>query len=245
MTSGALLGHPVFMALAPLTEVARQALILEHYALVKRIARQFTRGLPAHVDVDDLIGWGTLGLLEAVDRFEAHRGVPLVALAQLRIRGAIIDGLRAQGFRRSQLRYARLLGVQSDRLCQQSGALPESGALAEALGLDGDGLAALKLKALLPVSVDISDVDLLCEAVDAETLLDHHQQRCELVAAVGQLPPREREVLEGVLRSESSVAISKKLGLSEGRVSQLYQGGVQRLLRAQQGVSSSGGWFAR
>jgi len=232
------------MNLTPLTEAARQALILEHYALVKRIARQFTRGLPAHVDVDDVIGWGTLGLLEAVDRFEAHRGVPLVALAQLRIRGAMIDGLRAQGFHRSQLKYARLLDVQSERLCQQSGAAPQSKALAEALGVDGEGLAMLRVKALLPVAVDMEDVDLLCEAVDAEALLERHEQQCELVAAVGQLPQRERQVLEGVLRSESSVVISKKLGLSEGRVSQLYHGGVQRLLRAQQEVSSSGGWFA-
>lgn len=232
------------MDLAPLSEAARQALILEHYALVKRIARQFTRGLPAHVDADDVIGWGTLGLLEAVDRFEVSRGVPLVALVQLRVRGAIIDGLRSQGFRRSWLRSARLLDRQSERLYQQGGRVPDSKDLAAALGVDGEGLAKLRAKAVLPVTVGVDEVDLCGEAVSAEALLVRHQLRCALVAAVCALPRREREVLEGVLRSESSAIISKKLGLSEGRVSQLYQGGVQRLLRMRQTGASSGGWFA-
>jgi RNA polymerase sigma factor for flagellar operon FliA len=75
---------------------AREQRILDHAPLAKRMALRMAGRLPACVDLDDLIGAGLLGLLDAVDRFEEDRAIPFEAYARTRIQGAILDALRAE-----------------------------------------------------------------------------------------------------------------------------------------------------
>src|SRR3982750_4057412 len=79
---------------APLTEEAREALIESHLPLVKFIADRLAAKLPSSVDRDDSISAGTIGLLDAVDKYDASRGVMFKTYAEMRVRGAMLDSLR-------------------------------------------------------------------------------------------------------------------------------------------------------
>ena len=76
------------------TLAERDELILEHVSLVRIIAGRLARRLPSSVDVDELVSVGTVGLIDAIDRFDRDRGVPFKGFADLRIRGAMVDYLR-------------------------------------------------------------------------------------------------------------------------------------------------------
>ena len=73
----------------------REQLVLHYTPLVKHVAARVAVGLPSSVDRADLVSAGTLGLLEAIERFDAGRGAPFESYAMARIRGAIVDELRA------------------------------------------------------------------------------------------------------------------------------------------------------
>ena len=72
----------------------RERMILEHYPLVRIIASRMVRRFPSHIEVDELVNIGILGLIDAIDRFDVARGVPFRSYAEIRIRGAIVDALR-------------------------------------------------------------------------------------------------------------------------------------------------------
>src|SRR5207302_7764909 len=74
----------------------RDALIRAHIALARNLALRLASRVPPSVDLDDLIGAGMLGLIDAVDRFDASRAIPFEAYARTRIQGAILDALRAE-----------------------------------------------------------------------------------------------------------------------------------------------------
>src|SRR4051794_32919831 len=78
-----------------MTSAERDALIVEHLSLIKHVAHRVATRLPATVEIGDLVNAGVLGLLDAVDKFEPDRGVKFKTYAELRVRGAIIDSLRA------------------------------------------------------------------------------------------------------------------------------------------------------
>jgi RNA polymerase sigma factor for flagellar operon FliA len=72
----------------------RGALAVRHLPLVKFVARKMSANLPSYVDLDDLVSWGSLGLLDALDKFDPGREVQFSTYAVTRIRGAILDGLQ-------------------------------------------------------------------------------------------------------------------------------------------------------
>jgi RNA polymerase sigma factor for flagellar operon FliA len=72
----------------------RQQLAIQHLPLVKFVARKMTSSLPRYIELDDLVSWGSLGLLDAIDKFDPHREVRFSTYAVTRIRGAILDGLQ-------------------------------------------------------------------------------------------------------------------------------------------------------
>lgn len=71
----------------------REALAVRHLPLVKFVARKMSRSLPAHIELDDLVSWGSFGLIDAIDKFDPDRA-RFSTYAVTRIRGAILDGLQ-------------------------------------------------------------------------------------------------------------------------------------------------------
>jgi len=115
---------------------AREQLILAHLPQVWLIASQMHRLLPRHLELDDLVSVGCVGLIEAVDRYDPQRGCLLKTLAERRIRGAILDYLRkVDPLTRRLRRFVKQRDKAAVWLELELGRAPESAELAHVLGL--------------------------------------------------------------------------------------------------------------
>ncbi|MBT3222915.1 MAG: sigma-70 family RNA polymerase sigma factor, partial [Proteobacteria bacterium] len=123
-------------------------LVLLYYPMVRAIACRIHRRLPKAVDVDDLIGAGVVGLIEALERFDPDRGIPFESYAKHRIRGAVVDALRAADWvPRSVRRKADLLDQTRQQLRDELGRRPTRNEMADALEIEPEKLDVLASKA--------------------------------------------------------------------------------------------------
>ena len=98
-------------------QVAREALIVRHIRIVKYIAGRMAIHVPASVEMNDLVGWGMLGLLDAVEKFDHRQDIKFTTYASIRIRGAIIDQIRSLDWAPRSLRsLARRIGSAREKL---------------------------------------------------------------------------------------------------------------------------------
>lgn len=218
------------------------ALVLEHLPLIRTIARRLAKRLPPSVEVDELVNVGVLGLLGARDRFDASRGVPFKAYAELRIKGQMIDALRAddlvpRSVRRKHTRLEQERAVLRDRL----GRTPTRDELRHQLDLEPGKFDAFIRDALIaPISsLDATATDdgspplvecLSHAAPTAEERFSDAQVRRAVAAAVAHLPDKERyAVTEYYLRHRTLKSIGADLEVTESRACQLRGQGVRRL----------------
>lgn len=210
--------------------------------LVHIVAHRMLPTLPRHVDPRDLYGAGLVGLLQAIDQFDPTRGIGFATFATPRIRGAILDELRAQDWLPRRLRrQAREIDAAHSRLEHERGRAVSLADVAESLGVAPGELEARLHEILVrqPVSLDEAapsdapaPVETLADPqlVPAEERLAQEERRRELAGAVAGLPERERDVLrmhyfDGLRLRE----IGERLHLSESRVSQLHGQALHRL----------------
>jgi RNA polymerase sigma factor for flagellar operon FliA len=113
----------------------RGELAVRHLPLVKFVARRMASNLPAHIDMDDLVSYGSLGLLDALDKFEPARGHRFSTYAVTRIRGAILDGLQQMDWAPKQV-TSRVRNMRRLRevLTNELGYQPSVEQLAERIG---------------------------------------------------------------------------------------------------------------
>lgn len=212
-------------------------LIEQHLPLVKHIVFQVAVHFPRHVDRDELARAGALGLVEAARRYDDSRGVPFDRFAAQRIRGAILDAVRAADWApRSVRTLARKLESVEQRLATELGRVPNSMEMAEALGMTRDELSRLQDRMFRSVVLalehevnddtdeDLTLVDVLCDRSSVEPLeeLESRELHSYLRDAVGLLPERHRLVIVGYfLEGRTSLELARFLGVTESRVSQL------------------------
>lgn len=223
------------------TAAEREQLIAVHFDTVKSIARKIRARLPKGVDVDDLVGYGVLGLIEAVDRYDAGRSVPFEAFARPRIQGAILDALRAVDWvPRSVRRKAELLESTRAQLREALGRDPNRDEVAVRLGVDADRLDRIERGARIrsltsldaPLGGDSDATVLSTLSTDDDLLGDWEltEMTDEIVEAVRRLPDRERQAVTMYYLEERSLKdIGDDLGVSESRACQLRRQGVERL----------------
>lgn len=110
----------------------RRDLAIRHLPLAKFVARKMSNGLPSHIELDDLVSWGSLGLLDAIDKFDPGRGVKFSTYAVTRIRGAILDGLQDMAWAPKQV-TSRVRAVRrlQDLLTNELGYEPSVQQMAE------------------------------------------------------------------------------------------------------------------
>src|ERR1700735_4751602 len=114
----------------------RESILLEHLPEVRYIARRIHERLPVQIPFEDLVHAGVLGLIDAVDKFDHTRDVQLKSYAKFRIRGAILDSLRASDWSPRRLRkQARLLDETTRNLATELGRSPSELEIAERLGM--------------------------------------------------------------------------------------------------------------
>lgn len=226
---------------------AREALILRYAPLVKYVAGRLAVALPASVDFDDLVSYGTFGLIDAVEKFELSRGVKFETYALARIRGGIIDGLRLSDWvPRSVRQKARHFETVSQRLESSLGRAATDAELAAALELSAEEYQNLVSELACTTLTSLDEVwrgdedggdgvrmlDGLADenAEDPLASAEFSELKRALAAAVDQLPERERLVIalyyrEGLTLKE----IGRVLEVTEARVSQIHTKAVLRL----------------
>ncbi|HEY8551015.1 MAG TPA: FliA/WhiG family RNA polymerase sigma factor [Vicinamibacterales bacterium] len=228
----------------------RDRLVINHLALVRKVAVGLVRRLPAQVEMNELIGEGVVGLLDAARRYKPASGVPFEAFAARRVRGSMLDALRAvdTASRRTRRMERTLKATKSD-LQQSLGREPLDSEVAEAMGLsraayararrtveraENSGFVAFEEAFGDDQRALAKAIGYVEEGPDVE--LERLEQRQLLEAALQQLPERERRVLSLYYDEELTMAeIAKELGLSESRISQLRSLALSRLRTALRG----------
>jgi RNA polymerase sigma factor FliA len=221
----------------------RETLIIEHLPQVRLIARRIYEKLPCNVSFDDLVSAGTLGLIDAVDRFDPTQGVKLKTYAEYKIRGAILDSLRSGDWApRLQRKRARLMESACSELEKRLQRTPREEEVAAELGItteeyrgwasDSHGLAVSSLDAV--VSTDDGRDVLHFVAGDDQWLpsemLEQSELRALVARALDRMPLSERTVLNLYYQQELTLReIAKKMQLHESRISQLKTQGILRL----------------
>ncbi|GLZ31313.1 RNA polymerase sigma factor [Lentzea sp. NBRC 105346] len=222
----------------------RDRLVLHYAPLVKYVAGRVGTGLPAHVDVSDLIQSGIFGLVDAIEKFEPERGLKFETYAMQRIRGAILDDLRAQDWvPRSVRSRARDVERALERLGAKLQRTPTDRELAAELKI---GLAELReLYGQLQLTSVVALDELIApnkggsslaeslpdeDAEDPVASLVDLDSRRQLADAIAQLAERDRVVVTLYYFENLTLAeIGKVLGVTESRVCQLHTRAVLRL----------------
>ena len=222
-----------------------EALVGEHLPLVQQVLRQVAANLPRHVERAELCRAGELGLVEAAQRFEVSRGVPFEGFACQRIRGAMLDAIRATDWApRSVRAKAREAERAEQQLAAELGRPPASHELASQMGVSCGDLAELRERvqrsvvlALDQTVYDLTDDSLtLGELVVDDKMFEPSEEleSRELLAylrdAVKLLPEKHRLVIIGYfLEGRTSAEMARFLGVTESRVSQLRSEALEML----------------
>lgn len=216
----------------------RDQLIERHLPYARALAVEIMSELnsPSQIELNDLIGYGELGLVEAAERFDAGRGVAFTTFAYYRIRGAVYDGLRRMGWlSRGEYRRARFAAA-ANHLRQN--ALDDEGAWPSA-GLNED-IAAVRqiIDALIPVYLlSLDSTEDLPELIDHSTphsaLLEEQELKALTRHTLAELSADDQFLLEEIYyQNASMVEVAAKIGASKSWVSRLHARAVVRLRQA-------------
>ena len=229
----------------------RDALIMQHAKLVRSIARRYAgRGLV----YEDIVQSGYIGLIQAVDRFDPERGVPLRAYAARTIEGEIMHLFRDRGWAlrvpRSLQEMSRRMAVLSERMSHRLGRTPTAEELAEASGEDvervSEALWAQRAYTVEPLTeAPVSDDGERSGAAGRELSVeepgfDGVLQRETLERAIKKLPPRERAIvalrfLDDLTQSE----IAARMDISQMHVSRLLRASLDQLREELQSLETA------
>ena len=228
----------------------RDQILLEHLPTVRYLARRIHERLPQHVDLDDLVSAGVVGLIDAFSKFDHTKQVQFKSYAQFRIRGAILDSLRTLDWSPRELRRkGRAVEEAIRAVTQKLGRAPSENEIAAemALGLNDYQQLLGELKGLeigslhIERTEDSGDEELayLPGAPDEDPLFRclQGEMKQRLIDAIDELPEKERMVLTLYYYEELTMKeIGLTLGVVESRVSQIHSSAVVRLRVALRGL---------
>ncbi len=217
----------------------RETLLRRYLPLVRRVARRY-RSRPSSVDLDDLISWGTMGLLVALDGYDATRDTLFSTYASLRIRGAILDQLRASDWvprsvREKAAAVERAAAVVENRVGRP--AAEEEMAAALAIPLETYRALVVEIAPVGVVSLgdsgtprDEDPFPAFDDRAGPLAALLHRERQDQVAAAIRALPERDQLLLSLYYRDELTMKeAGAVLGLTESRVSQLHTRALARL----------------
>jgi RNA polymerase sigma factor for flagellar operon FliA len=228
-------------------QAVRDRLILTYAPLVKYVAGRLGSGLPAHVDENDLVSYGLLGLIGAIERFDPDREIKFETYAITRIRGSIIDELRALDWVprsvRSRARDIERAIAELERTLRRA---PTDEEIAAKLGISTDELdesltdigrsSIAALDELWTVSSSGGDqvalIDTIEDTQGPEPQAEFAQTELKeaLAESIARLPERERLVVTLYYYEELTLReIGEVLGVTESRVSQLHTKAILRM----------------
>ncbi|MDI6857751.1 MAG: FliA/WhiG family RNA polymerase sigma factor [Dehalococcoidia bacterium] len=231
-------------------ETALSQLVRDYMPLVRHVVNRILIGASSSsiLQYEDMVSCGVQGLIEAYHSFDANKGAKFSTYALPRIRGSILDALRAaHPLPRSLQKFASDIEAATSALHNELGRGPSKAEIAERLGVPlPQFLNSLRHCNVRIVSLDnLADVavngnsERLCEMADEDPSIDPNRVversmvKTKLQEAVSNLPERERVIVQlYYIESKSLKSIGQALGISESRASQLRQRALRRLRAA-------------
>ncbi|MEE8484468.1 MAG: FliA/WhiG family RNA polymerase sigma factor [Nitrospinota bacterium] len=221
-------------------------LIIEYSPLIKFVAQRIAMRLPPHIELDDLTSAGVMGLIDAISKFDPSKETQFKTYAEIRIRGAILDELRALDWvPRSVRQKATELSGAFNAVEQRVGRGASDEEVAEELGIGLDALHKQLNDAKGMPIVSIEDLggtgndgesrnimEVIAGGTDTDPqMLAHINEVREIIGrAIDQLPEKERLLVSLYYYEELTMKeIGEVLGITESRVSQLHTRAVMRL----------------
>jgi RNA polymerase sigma factor for flagellar operon FliA len=221
---------------------SREQIILQHTPLVKYVIGRLAIHLPQVLEFEDLLAYGTLGLIQAFERFDPTRGVKFESYAVMRIRGAILDALRSlRGLPQSVTDKAKRLQRTALELERTLGRPPTDEELAEALHISTEQLnqqivdaswVTVSLDSIMENQADADIRSLTSQRPedDVAGMVERRELVAELAEALTTLSERERLILSLYYHEELTMReIGQVLEISEGRVCQLHARALHKL----------------
>jgi RNA polymerase sigma factor FliA len=251
---GAGIGFPLASGGGPILTIEQERVLLEHLPVVRFLARRIHERLPQHVDIEDLVSAGVVGLMDAFTKFDPEKKVQFRSYAQFRIRGAILDSLRTLDWSPRELRRKGRAVEEAIRiLTARLGRPPGEGEVAAEMALSleeyqqllGD-LKGLEIGTLhMERNEDSGEEELAYVPARPEEdplfrcLRGELEER--LTDAIQELPDRERLVMTLYYYEEMTMReIGLALGVVESRVSQVHASAVVHLRAALQDLAARG-----
>lgn len=217
---------------------------------VRRIATRMARNLPSHVSLDDLVGAGTLGLIDAMDRYDPRKAERFETFAEFRIKGAILDELRRYDLMARNARLtAKRLARKTQELTARLGRPPTEAEVAEGMNLDileyrklvdrVGNVRVLSLDDLLSPDDKAGDrcFELSSKNVGPDEIASIREMKERLRRAISGLPERQQMILEMYYQREMTLKeIGLHVGVTESRVCQIMgeaTGKLRTMLRTE------------
>ncbi len=247
-------GYPPAAPAPAVLTSEQERILLEHLPIVRFLARRIHERLPQHVDIEDLVSAGVVGLMDAFSKFDPEKKVQFRSYAQFRIRGAILDSLRTLDWSPRELRRkGRAVEEAMRALTARLGRAPGEAEVAAEMGLEleeyqqllGD-LKGLEIGTLhLERNEDSGEEELAYVPGRPEEdplfrcLRGELEER--LTEAIAELPDRERLVMTLYYYEEMTMReIGLALGVVESRVSQVHASAVAHLRGALKDLAARG-----
>ncbi|MDR2483846.1 MAG: RNA polymerase sigma factor WhiG [Treponema sp.] len=224
----------------------RETFIKQYAPLVKYVAGKVAIGMPHNVEFDDLVGYGVFGLLDAIDKFDPHKGVKFKTYAVTRIRGAIFDELRSIDWvPRSVRQKTREVEEAVGALEAQLGRTATDQEIAGTLGMDEDEYLKTMMKisgtSILSLndvwfSGDENDKVSIGDSIESpislnpDVIVEKDEIRRVIVEHINELPDKEKKILVLYYYEDLTLKeIGQVLEVTESRVSQLHTKAISRL----------------
>jgi RNA polymerase sigma factor for flagellar operon FliA len=239
----------------PATQLAkRDRIVLEHLPIVKGIAARVHGTLPVHVELDDLVHAGILGLIDAAQKYNADKQVAFSSYAKYRIKGAIQDSLRELDWAsRDTRRRQKQVEAATNDLYTRLHRAPTEAEVAQKLGIDVDRFRTMMLGVpqvgLASASTWVNESE-DCAAPDfpakpetrPDSICAGEELRTVLGSAMTTLPERYQKVVALYYSNEMTMKeIGSVLGINESRVSQIHKSALEKMAATLQasGITSS------
>ena len=220
----------------------REQIIIEYANLVKIVAGRLSMYLGYTVEYDDLVGYGTFGLIDAIDKFDLLKGVKFETYASLRIRGAILDQIRKMDWIPRTLRQKqKKIDMAYQKLELEQGRVGTDEEIAKEIGISTEELSSwqnqtkvtnlISLDEFLEQGAEVRvDSDASSQFEQPERVMEKEEMKKVLIETLELLTENEKKVITLYYYEELTLKeISRILEVSESRVSQLHTKALQKM----------------
>ena len=223
-------------------KAARDTLIVQYIYLIRYVVGRVKVTLPATISIEDIAGYGVEGLINAIERYSPQKNTRFETYALIRIRGAILDRIRAQDFLpRSVRKKIKDIKAAQEKLKQDLGRMPTTTEVANYLDMEPDKVNQLlaedtTMTSLYDKRVNTDDSVEIIDTIQDENKLNPQEKaeeqnvKQELEKALKRLPERERIIMVLYYQENMTLKeIGETINMSESRVCQLHAQGIMKL----------------